>query len=342
VAGDQWSGRVIGFASKNINPKGILGHRSLATKGFMSLKIALIFPGQGAQDVGMGKGFYDQNPEARKIFDAANAVIPGLTDVIFSGPQEKLTSTAFCQPAIVTVCVAALRAFESNPKYKNVQPCYAAGLSLGEYSALIACGAIGFEDAIRLVERRSTFMEEATKLQAGAMAAVIGFDVNELTKICHEVGAQIANFNSLEQTVITGEKDKVARAGQILQEKGAKRVIPLQVGGAFHSALMQPVVEKFIPELQKAKFTNPHFPLVGDVDAKPVSDAEMIRRNLALQITSSVRWVEIVQTIAAQGVTTFIEIGPGSVLKGLVRKIDRNLTVHNIEKPEDIEDWDKG
>jgi [acyl-carrier-protein] S-malonyltransferase len=302
----------------------------------MAKKAALVFPGQSVQEVGMGRSLYENSTEAKAIFDAAEAVIPGLCDVIFNGPQEKLTSTAFCQPAIVTVSIAALRAFQASTKYAEIIPCFAAGLSLGEYSALEACDALSFEDAIRLIERRAAFMEEATKLKAGSMAAIIGFDAAELKKICDDTGAQVANFNSLEQIVITGEKEYVSKAMQIIQERGAKRVLPLDVSGAFHSTLMRPAAEKLTPELQKTNIKDAKFPLVGNVDAKPVTDAENIRNNLALQVTSSVRWVESVQFIASQDVTTFIEMGPGSVLKGLIRKIDRNLTVQNIQSMEDV------
>lgn len=305
----------------------------------MALKVAFIFPGQGAQEIGMGKSFYDKSEEARAVFMMAEARVPGLTNTIFYGTPEKLTSTKFCQPAIVTASIAALSAFQAHPKYKNIEPCFSAGLSLGEYSALVACEALNFGDAIGLIERRAAFMEEATKLTAGSMAAVIGFDAVELQKVCDDTGAQVANFNSLDQIVITGEKDKVEKTVQVLQERGAKRVIPLEVSGGFHSRLMLPAAEKLKPELQNTNIQNAIYPLIGNVDAKPVTDAGIIRDNLALQITSSVRWVETIQYIASQGVTTFIEIGPGSVLKGLVRKIDRNLTVHNIQTTEDLESF---
>jgi len=299
-------------------------------------KVALIFPGQGAQTVGMGKEFYDASVEAKAIFDQADQIINGLSDVIFNGPQEKLTSTTFCQPGIFTFSVAALKALEAHPKFQNLSPQFACGLSLGEYAAVTASGALSFEETLRLVERRSFFMEEATRLKKGAMTAVIGFDKDKLLEICEQTGAEVANFNTPEQIVITGEAEKVAAASQIIQEQGAKRVIPLDVSGAFHSSLMQPAVSKFEEELKKSSFQTPTFPVVGNVDGKPADKAEDIQKKLAGQITSPVQWVVSVEYIAGQGVTDFIEIGPGNVLKGLIRKIDRNFKVYNVRTPEDL------
>lgn len=285
----------------------------------------------------MGREFYETSPAAKAVFAAADTIIPGLTDVIFNGPPEKLTSTKYCQPAIFTFSVAALKALEAHPKFKNITPSFACGLSLGEYSALTACGALSFEETLRLVERRSFFMEEATKLKKGAMAAVIGFDREKLLAVCRETGAEVANFNSPDQIVITGEAERVAKASEAIQAAGAKRVIPLDVSGAFHSSLMRPAVAKFEAELAKITFNSPKFPILSNVDARPETDPEKIRRNLALQITSSVQWVNSTRAIAAAGVTTFLEVGPGSVLKGLIRKIDPALSVHNIRNPKDIE-----
>lgn len=301
------------------------------------MNVALIFPGQGAQSVGMGKEFYETSPEAKDVFDQADTVINGLTDVIFNGPAEKLTSTKYCQPAIFTFSVAALKALEAHPKFKNITPSFACGLSLGEYSALTACGALSFEETLKLVERRSFYMEEATKLKKGAMAAVMGFDKDKLAGICRQAGVEVANFNSPDQIVIAGEAEKVSKASEAIQAAGAKRVIPLDVSGAFHSSLMRPAVAKFEAELAKITFNSPKFPILSNVDARPETDPEKIRRNLALQITSSVQWVDSTRAIAAAGVTTFLEVGPGNVLKGLIRKIDSALSVQNIAKPEDIE-----
>lgn len=300
--------------------------------------IALIFPGQGAQKVGMGSEFYQSSPEAKAIFDQADEILGnGLRDVILNGPQEKLTTTAYCQPAILTMSVAALKSFEVHPKFKNIDVKFAAGLSLGEYSALVASGAMSFADTLRLVERRSFFMEEATKVQHGKMAAIIGLKKDVITQVCQETGAQVANFNSPEQIVITGHAAKVEAACEKLKAAGAKSVIALDVSGAFHSTLMQSAADHFVGELSKVKFSNPRISLISNVDALPTMDSATIQKNLGLQITSSVQWVASVEYMAAQGVEDFVEIGPGKVLKGLIRRINPALRVHNIEKPADID-----
>lgn len=299
--------------------------------------VALIFPGQGAQAVGMGREFYESSREAKSIFDQADIIVAGLKDVIFNGPQEKLTSTVFCQPAIFTFSMAALQVLKTHPVYKKLDVQFTCGLSLGEYSALCAADALSFEKTLELVVVRSSLMEEAASLREGAMAAVIGFDKEPLLAICRETGAEVANFNSPEQIVITGEADKVKAASARITEAGAKRVIPLDVSGAFHSSLMQPAAHQFKAHLHSVELVDPQFPLLSNVDAVPTSNTAHILLNLAKQITSSVQWVDSVNAIAACGVTTFLEIGPGTVLKGLIRKINRDLVVHNIQTPKDIE-----
>ncbi|VAW11612.1 Malonyl CoA-acyl carrier protein transacylase [hydrothermal vent metagenome] len=300
-------------------------------------KIALIFPGQGAQTVGMGKEFYDSFSEAKETFDSADNIIPGLSDVIFNGSQEKLTSTAFCQPSIFTFSIAVLRVLEKNEVYQNLSPQFTCGLSLGECTSLCSSGVLSFEDSLKLVEKRSGFMEQATQQSKGAMAAVIGFDQDDLIKICDRTGAEVANFNSPDQIVITGEESKVKQASIEIKEAGAKRVIPLEVSGAFHSSLMQPAVDPFKQELASFNFRDAKFSILSNVDAQPTQDPQIIKKNLSKQITSSVQWVKSIEQIASQGVTDFLEIGPGTVLKGLIRKINRDLTVYNIQKPADIE-----
>ncbi|MDD3375294.1 MAG: ACP S-malonyltransferase [Candidatus Omnitrophica bacterium] len=300
--------------------------------------VAFIFPGQGAQTVGMGKSFYDGSPAAKAIFDQAQNVLGNdLLDVVFNGPQEKLTLTSYSQPAIVTFSIAALAAFKESPKFKNVNPKFTAGLSLGEYSALIASEAFSFEDGIRLVERRGAFMEEACNINKGTMAAVIGFDKIKLKEICSQAGVEVANFNSPVQIVISGEVEKVEKACEMIKSAGAKSVILLDVAGAFHSSLMGPAVDKFKGELNKIIINPLIIPVVSNVKAVAETDPVAIADNLPKQITSSVLWEDSVRFMAAEGITDFIEIGPGTVLKGLIRKIDRELRVHNIEKPGDIE-----
>jgi [acyl-carrier-protein] S-malonyltransferase len=302
------------------------------------IDVALIFPGQGSQFVGMGQEFYENSFEAKEVFQKVDAVFRGeLMKVILEGPTEKLTSTAFCQPAIFTMSLAALSALRAHPKNKNLFVKFVAGLSLGEYSALAASTALDLEGTIRLIQRRAEFMEEATKITRGKMAAIIGLDKETVIKICKLAEAEVANFNSPQQVVITGQAEKVDLACQKLQAAGAKSVIPLEVSGAFHSSLMRPAEKKFAEELQKVTFMTPDVPVVSNVDGLPAADPEKIRLNLTKQITSSVQWVDSIHYMAGEGVKTFIEIGPGKVLKGLIRRIDPALTVHNIEKPSDLE-----
>ena len=300
--------------------------------------VALIFPGQGAQTVGMGKAFYDSVPSAKAVFEKAQSALGNdLLDVIFDGPQEKLTQTSYSQPAIVSFSMAALAAFKESPKFKDINPKFTAGLSLGEYSALIASGAFSFEEGIRLVERRGAFMEEACSINKGTMAAIIGFDKDKLKEICDQVGAQVANFNSPVQIVISGGVAEVEKACVMIKEAGAKTVIPLEVAGAFHSSLMAPAVDKFKTELDKITINPLSIPVVSNVKAVGEIDPGAVADNLPRQIVSSVLWEDSVRFMVSQGVADFVEIGPGRVLKGLIRKIDRGLTVQNIETPEDIE-----
>jgi len=300
--------------------------------------ISIIFPGQGAQKVGMGKEFYDAVPAAKALFDNAQSVLNNdLIDVIFNGPQEKLTLTAYSQPAIVSVSLAAFEAFRQSEKFKNVNIKFAAGLSLGEYSALIACGGLSFEDGIRLVQKRGALMEQACKLEKGKMAAIIGFDKNRLKEICSQTGAQIANFNSPEQIVISGHAAKVDAAVALIEKEGAKNIVVLDVAGAFHSSLMSSAAENFKTELKAFTIHPTTIPLVTNVTGQPVSDPNCIRENLPKQIISSVLWEDSIRFMASQGVTTFLDIGPGKILKGLLRRIDPALKVHNIETPCDIE-----
>lgn len=301
-------------------------------------KIAFIFPGQGAQKVGMGREFYDASPEAKAIFDEANTICANdLLKVIFEGPEETLTQTRYCQAGILTMSIAALRAFQAHPKFKSVEPVFAAGLSLGEYSALAASNTMTFADTLRLVGQRGAFMEEATKLSKGAMAAVIGFDKEQLIAICRQTGAEVANFNSNEQIVITGHADKVQAACEAIKAAGGTKVIPLSVSGAFHSSLMKPAADKFSGVLSSVVINPTAIKVVTNVNGQPQADAATIRTNLAQQITASVQWVASMEFIIGQGVTDFVEVGPGKVLKGLMRRINPQVNVYNIEKPADID-----
>jgi [acyl-carrier-protein] S-malonyltransferase len=299
--------------------------------------IALIFPGQGAQKVGMGLEFFQSSPGAKSIFEQADKICAnGLTKVMFEGPEEKLTSTAYCQPAIFTMSVAALEAFRASPQFKNYSVKFTAGHSLGEYAALYAAGVMQFNEALGLVQKRALCMEEATKQNQGSMAAVIGFEQAKLAEICRQTGAEIANYNSNEQIVITGATTKVDAAVEAIKAAGGQRVIPLTVSGAFHSSLMNLASAEFALTLKTIHVQTQLVPVLSNVTGEPHL-TDNIRTNLSDQITHSVQWVKCVQYIASQGVTNFIEIGPGKVLKGLIRRIDPAISVFNIEKPQDIE-----
>jgi [acyl-carrier-protein] S-malonyltransferase len=302
----------------------------------MMKPVALIFPGQGAQKVGMGKEFYETSTAARKVFDQADRIIPGLTEVAFNGPQEKLTSTGYCQPAILTMSMAAFEAFKVHPKFQACTIRCAAGLSLGEYTALTAAGNLSLEEALRLVERRAAFMEEETRKTKGAMAAILGFDQERIVAVCRETGAEVANFNSPEQIVITGYADKVSAAGHRLKEEGAK-VIPLDVSGAFHSTLMTPAAEKFKTAVESVTILPSKITVIHNVHGRPACSQEEIKNLLTTQITSSVQWVDSMTYLIKQGITHFLEIGPGRVLKGLMKKISPDVTVINIQAPADID-----
>lgn len=300
-------------------------------------KTAVIFPGQGSQSVGMGQELYEYSSAAKAIFDKADGIVDGLTDIIFNGPQEKLTSTCYCQPAIMTVSIAAYEALKASYKFKGLDIGFACGHSLGECSALVACGALSFEDGLKLVVKRAEFMEEACKINPGKMAAIIGFDEAKLVEICESTGAQIANINSDSQVVITGEADKVLEAAKLISAQGAKRLVILEVAGGFHSSLMQPAADRFKEVLSQVKFNELDFPIISNVDAVATTDIEKIRENLSKQIVSPVQWVKTIKYVSAHGVKDFIEFGPGNVLKGLIRKIDRELNVDNIRVADDVE-----
>ncbi len=300
-------------------------------------KTALIFPGQGAQKVGMGKELYDQCPAAKAVFDKANEVLgESITQVMFEGPEEKLMTTKYCQPAIFTMSMAALAAFKASDKFSGVTVAFTSGLSLGEYGAMCAAGVLSFEEALKLIQRRGAFMEEAAKANPGKMAAVIGFDKDKLVDICKVAGCEVANFNAPDQIVITGTAATVEKACQLLTAAGCKKVIPLDVAGAFHSSLMRSAADKFAQVLAGVSLKVTDIKVVTNVNAHPQQTVDEIRVNLPKQIYSSVQWVESVKFMASQGVTDMVEIGPGRVLKGLIRKIDPTINVHNIQILEDI------
>jgi len=299
--------------------------------------IAFIFPGQGAQKVGMGKALADAHPICQQTFQEADAALgEPLSRIIFGGPEDQLTLTENTQPAILTVSIAAYRLLES----RGIKPAFVAGHSLGEYSANVAAGTFSFADALRLVRRRGRFMQEAVPVGEGAMAAIIGLEADAVAQACAEAAnGQVvvpANLNGGGQVVIAGARDAVARASEKAKTMGARRAIPLPVSAPFHCALMQPAQDRLAPELRAVAAHDPRVPVIANVDAEPKRDRSAAVEALVRQVSAPVRWEAVVQRLASEGVTTYVEVGPGTALSGMVKRIHREAAVLNIDKPDDL------
>jgi [acyl-carrier-protein] S-malonyltransferase len=299
--------------------------------------IAFLFPGQGSQAVGMGKALASEFAEAQAVFDEADAALgESLSALIFEGPAERLTLTENTQPAILTASVAAYRVLAA----RGLTPALVAGHSLGEYSAHVAAGTVAFADAVRIVRQRGRYMQDAVPVGTGAMAAILGLDADAVAQACREAAdgdvVSPANLNGSGQVVIAGTAAGVARASDRAKALGARRAIPLPVSAPFHCALMKPAEERLAPELRALAVNDPQFPVVANVDAELKTQGEASIDALVRQIASPVRWEDVMRRLVSEGVTTFVEVGPGTVLTGLARKQAREASVASFESPEQL------
>ncbi len=300
-------------------------------------KVAFLYPGQASQYVGMGKDLYGKFPIAKEIFEETNQILGfDLKSVCFEGPEDELKQTRITQPAIFVHSYIVTKLLGE----RNIIPTMAAGHSLGEYSALVAAGAITFEDGLRIVKKRGELMQHAGEKQAGTMAAIIGLSGEEVVEICQEACSAgivaAANFNSPIQIAISGSLAGVARASELAVQKGAKKVMPLVVSGAFHSPLMESAQQELMAALEQIAIQTARFPVYANVTAKPAKEANDIRELLYKQLTHPVRWVETIENMISDGATDFYEVGPGSVLAGLVKRINRDFVVQTKGKVEEL------
>ncbi|MEE8363913.1 MAG: ACP S-malonyltransferase [Dehalococcoidia bacterium] len=299
-------------------------------------RVAYLFPGQGSQTVGMGKDLYERSPAARMVFEEIDDTLGRrLTSVMFQGPDEELTKTENAQPAITAVSLAAYMALEEASGAFRV-PAMVAGHSLGEYSSLAVAGALSIADTARLVVERGRLMQHACDQRPGGMAALIGIDELSVEEICRETGVEKANVNSDDQIIISGDHPSLARAIDLAAARGARKCVSLQVGGAFHSGLMEPARSGLVDVIESLDWRDPQITIVANCDARPLTTAQEIKEELTGQIMSCVRWSASVRYILDQGVTEFVEVGPGRVLAGLLRRIERSARVSNVNDMDSV------
>lgn len=297
-------------------------------------RIAFLYPGQGAQEVGMAEDFYEKSMEAKAVFDSASDVLDFDVREICFQENKLLDKTEYTQAAMVTACLAITREVEKRGLYPEMT----AGLSLGEYCAIAAAGSMSDMDAVRTVRARGIFMEHAAPEGTGAMAAVLGMDGEAVERIVHNLeGAFIANYNCPGQIVITGKKEAVERSAAVLKEAGARRILPLKVSGPFHSLMMKPAGEKLEKVLEKVTVKNPEIPYVTNVTAEVVESGDAMKDLLVRQVSSSVRWEQSMRKMIEQGIDTFVEIGPGKTLSGFMKKIDKNVKMYRISTWEEAD-----
>lgn len=303
------------------------------------VKIAYVFPGQGSQWVGMGRDLCQDFEAAKTVFDQADEALGfAISRLCFDGPEDELRQTVNAQPAIVTTSFACLEA-SREAGVKLPPASFVAGHSLGEYTALVAAGVLDFATAVYLARERGRLMHEAGQLTPGGMAAIIGLDETPLSELCAETGAQIANINCPGQIVISGAEDNINKAVELAKSRGAHRAIPLQVSGAFHTPLMQPAVDGMAKIIAKLSFNDPTTPIIGNTTAQPLTTAQSVKEELLNQLCNCVQWQSSVEYMIDDGVSAFIEIGPGKVLAGLIKRIDRNVKILNIGDAESVRNF---